>query len=87
MTAMPTIGSADPSRPRSTATTATANKRVTDDVAEQGRILARVADLVDEGRLRTTVAHQLQGLTVDNIVEGTALVESGRMVGKIVVTA
>ena len=35
----------------------------------------------------TTVAHQLQGLTVDNIVEGTALVESGRMVGKIVVTA
>ncbi|MEA5645244.1 MAG: zinc-binding alcohol dehydrogenase family protein [Cutibacterium granulosum] len=59
----------------------------TDDVAEQGRILARVADLVDEGRLRTTVAHQLQGLTVDNIVEGTALVESGRMVGKIVVTA
>lgn len=59
----------------------------TADVAEQGRILARVADLVDEGRLRTTVAHQLQGLTVDNIVEGTALVESGRMVGKIVVTA
>lgn len=57
----------------------------TDDVAEQGRILAEVARLVDEGRVRTTASHRLTGLTAATVIEATQLVESGRMVGKVVI--
>jgi zinc-binding alcohol dehydrogenase family protein len=58
----------------------------TADIAEQGWLLARVAALVDEGRLRTTVSEQLSPINAANLRRAHELVESGRMRGKIVVS-
>ena len=58
----------------------------TADIAEQGRLLARVAALVDAGRLRTTVSEQLSPINAANLRRAHQLVESGRMRGKIVLS-
>lgn len=58
----------------------------TPDIAEQGRLLARVAALVDAGRLRTTVSEQLSPINAANLRRAHALVESGRMRGKVVLS-
>ncbi|GAA4540947.1 zinc-binding alcohol dehydrogenase family protein [Pseudonocardia xishanensis] len=54
--------------------------------ATQREILNRVADLVDEGRLRTTLTATLEGLTGDTLRRAHELSESGRAVGKIALT-
>jgi zinc-binding alcohol dehydrogenase family protein len=56
----------------------------TADMAEQGRLLARVAALVDEGHLRTTVSEQMSPINAANLKRAHALIESGRMRGKLV---
>lgn len=56
----------------------------TPDMIEQHRLLDRVADLVDEGRLRTTVTRTLSPITAKTLREAHALVETGGTVGKIV---
>ncbi|MCE4555932.1 zinc-binding alcohol dehydrogenase family protein [Pelomonas cellulosilytica] len=56
----------------------------TPDVGEQGRLLARVAALVDAGRLRTTVSERLTPIHAATLRQAHALVESGRMRGKVV---
>lgn len=56
------------------------------DAASQGRILSEVAALIDAGELRTTVGTTLSGMTVDNLVQAHALLESGTAVGKVVIT-
>lgn len=56
----------------------------TADVAAQGRLLARVAALVDQGRLRSTVSERLQPIDAVQLRRAHALVESGRMRGKVV---
>jgi zinc-binding alcohol dehydrogenase family protein len=58
----------------------------TADVAEQGRLLARIAALVDAGRVRTTVSEQLRPINAANLRRAHELVESGRMRGKIVLS-
>ena len=58
----------------------------TPDLAEQGRLLACVAALVDAGRLRTTVSEQLSPINAANLRRAHALVESGRMRGKVVLS-
>lgn len=58
----------------------------TPDIAEQGRLLARVAALVDAGRLRTTVSEQFSPINAANLRRAHALVESGRMRGKLVLS-
>lgn len=58
----------------------------TADIAEQGRLLARVAALVDEGRVRTTVSEQFSPINAANLRRAHALVESGRMRGKVVLS-
>ncbi|PJK00711.1 NADPH:quinone reductase [Lysobacteraceae bacterium NML91-0213] len=57
----------------------------TADIAEQGRILARVAGLVDAGRLRGTLAETLRPISVDTLGEAHRRLESGRSIGKLVV--
>jgi zinc-binding alcohol dehydrogenase family protein len=54
------------------------------DMGEQGALLSRVADLVDAGRIRSTLARQGGRITATDLVAAHAAVESGRMVGKIV---
>ncbi|MFG6413390.1 zinc-binding alcohol dehydrogenase family protein [Roseateles sp. DC23W] len=58
----------------------------TPDIARQGELLARVATLVDAGRLRSTVSEQLSPINAANLRRAHALVESGRMRGKIVLS-
>jgi zinc-binding alcohol dehydrogenase family protein len=54
----------------------------TDDMAEQGRLLATVADLLDEGILVTTRQNTVTGLTPDNVQAMHIQQESGTMMGK-----
>ena len=58
----------------------------TEDMAEQHRILERVAELVDAGRIRTTLTRTLQGFTADNHRQAHQLVEAGQMIGKLAIT-
>lgn len=59
----------------------------TPDIAEQGRILARVAELVDSGKVRTTMTTRLRGINAATLRKATEMVESGHMIGKVVVEA
>lgn len=56
------------------------------DLTEQHRILDEVADLVDAGRIRSTATTVLRPITAETLREAHRLVESGRVIGKVVVT-
>jgi zinc-binding alcohol dehydrogenase family protein len=56
----------------------------TPDMGEQGRLLAEVAELVDGGRIRTTVNHHLGTINAENLRRAHALIESGKAQGKVV---
>lgn len=54
------------------------------NMASQGQILQRVADLLDAGLLKTTLQMTLEGFSVANFTKAHELVEAGHMTGKIV---
>ena len=56
----------------------------TPDMIEQHRLLNRVAGLVDEGVLKTTVNEEFGKIDAANLRRAHALVESGRARGKVV---
>ena len=56
-----------------------------EDMIEQHRILDRVAELVDEGVLRTTATTVLTPIDAERLRQAHRLVESGRTMGKVVV--
>lgn len=58
----------------------------TPDMIEQQRLLDATADLVDRGVLRTTVTRTIEDFSSAGLKEAHRAVESGRMIGKIVVT-
>jgi len=58
----------------------------TDDMVEQQRLLDRVSGLVDAGRLRTTLQQTFSPINAENLRRAHALVESGRSIGKVVVS-
>jgi NADPH:quinone reductase-like Zn-dependent oxidoreductase len=53
----------------------------------QARLLDRIADLVDEGRIVSTVNRTLSPLGVDTLREAHRILESSGTVGKVVITA
>jgi NADPH2:quinone reductase len=57
----------------------------TPDMIEQKHLLARVAGLIDEGRIRSTVSQRIADFSAAGIRHAHELVESGRMTGKVVV--
>ncbi|GLQ89184.1 zinc-binding alcohol dehydrogenase family protein [Dyella flagellata] len=57
----------------------------TADMAEQGRILARVAALIDAGELRGIQRESLSPINAQNLREAHRRLESGRTIGKLVV--
>ncbi len=57
----------------------------TEDMIEQHHILNKVADLLDEGVLKTTLNQTLIGLTADNLKKAHHLLESGKTIGKIAI--
>lgn len=56
----------------------------TPDMVRQHELLNRVADMVDDGRLTTTLGEHFGAITADNLRRAHALIESGKAVGKIV---
>jgi NADPH:quinone reductase len=58
----------------------------TPDMAHQGEILQQAAELFDAGVLRHTMTTHLGSLSVASLREAHALLESGRAVGKIVMS-
>lgn len=57
----------------------------TEDMVEQHNILNIVADLLDDGILKTTLNTTLNGLTAENLKKAHELLESGRTIGKIAI--
>jgi NADPH:quinone reductase len=57
----------------------------TADMVAQHELLDEVARLVDAGTVRSTLTHQLGPINAANLRSAHAQVESGRMVGKVVV--
>ena len=62
----------------------TRSREGTADLAEQGRILARVAKLVDAGELRCIARETLSPIDAANLREAHRRAESGRGIGKLV---
>lgn len=56
----------------------------TPDMARQGEILARLAELVDGGSLRSTATRVLEPIDAANLRLAHGLLEEGRMIGKLV---
>jgi len=54
----------------------------TDDMAEQGKLLARVAELLDSSTIQSTRSETMNGLTAENIQAMHIKQESGAMMGK-----
>lgn len=57
----------------------------TEDMIEQHNILNIVADLLDDGILKTTLNTTLNGFTSENLKKAHELLESGRTIGKIAI--
>jgi len=57
----------------------------TPDMIEQKHLLSRVAELVDAGRVRTTMTQAIEDFSAAGLRRAHELVESGRMTGKVVV--
>nr|WP_053546243.1 zinc-binding alcohol dehydrogenase family protein [Corynebacterium deserti] len=57
----------------------------TPDMDEQGKILNKIADMVDRGQFKAVTSTVLDGLTAESVMEGHRLVEQGKMSGKIVI--
>lgn len=57
------------------------------DQVQQHRLLDEVADLVDAGRLRTTLTTTLAPIDAEQLREAHRLVEDGHVIGKVVVSA
>jgi NADPH2:quinone reductase len=62
----------------------TRSRYQTPDMGEQGRLLNEVAELVDSGRIQTTMQANLGTINATNLKQAHALVESGKTIGKIV---
>ncbi|NKJ34057.1 zinc-binding alcohol dehydrogenase family protein [Rhizobium sp. SG570] len=56
----------------------------TADMIEQHRLLTKVAELVDAGKVRTTLTETAGTINAANLKKAHALVETGRMKGKVV---
>jgi zinc-binding alcohol dehydrogenase family protein len=62
----------------------TRSMHATHDIAEQGKLLAEVAGLVDAGKVRTTLAEVVGPINAEHLKRAHALQESQRQRGKLV---
>ena len=58
----------------------------TTDMIEQHKLLAKVAEMVDAGQVKTTFATDFGTINAENLIKAHALLESGKSKGKIVLT-
>ena len=61
----------------------TRSRYKTADMIEQHKILDRLADLIDAGKIRTTLHKTLSPINAKNLREAHKLVESGKSIGKV----
>jgi len=57
----------------------------TADIQKQHEILDKVANLVDRGKIKTTLSKTIEGLTVQSFKDAHTLSESGKTIGKIAI--
>lgn len=57
----------------------------TEDMIEQHHILNKIADLLDDGVLKTTLKETYKGLSVESLKKAHQLLESGKTIGKIAI--
>lgn len=57
----------------------------TEDMIEQHHILNKIADLLDDGVLKTTLKETYKGLSVENLKKAHQLLESRKTIGKIAI--
>jgi NADPH:quinone reductase-like Zn-dependent oxidoreductase len=56
----------------------------TDDMSEQHSLLAQIARWVDKGKIQSTLTERLSPINATNLRAAHARLESGRMIGKLV---
>jgi NADPH2:quinone reductase len=64
----------------------TRSKFETKDMDEQGKILNRLSRLVDDNKISCPVTRQLSPINVSNITEAHNIIETGSMIGKLVIS-
>ena len=55
----------------------------TPDMGKQGRLLSRMAELIDRGELRSTQMQTFSPINAENLKKAHALAESGKAIGKV----
>lgn len=58
----------------------------TDDMITQHEILDKISQMLDKGQLQSTLTKSLTPLNATNLRKAHSLVESGHMIGKVVVS-
>ncbi len=58
----------------------------TEDMAEQGKILSKVAELIDQKAIRSTLGKNLGCINASNLIEAHRILESGASIGKLVLS-
>ncbi len=58
----------------------------TDDLIKQHELLNKVADLVDSGKVKTTLTQKLTPINLANIVKAHAMIEERKTIGKLVIS-
>jgi len=58
----------------------------TEDIEEQSHILERIASLVDEGKIKSTLTKTLNGFSVETFKEAHKIAQTGKAIGKIAIT-
>ncbi|WP_313591557.1 zinc-binding alcohol dehydrogenase family protein [Agrobacterium cavarae] len=58
----------------------------TADILEQHKVLNHVSELVDQGKIRTTLTETFGTINAANLIKAHALIESGKAKGKIVLS-
>lgn len=56
----------------------------TEDMIKQHHILNKVAELLDSGKIQSTMTENVGDITVDNLIKAHSIIEKGNMIGKIV---
>jgi NADPH:quinone reductase-like Zn-dependent oxidoreductase len=59
----------------------------TDDILEQHKLLTETARLVEQGIIKTTLQQNLGQINAENLIQAHRLVESGKAIGKVVLTS
>ncbi len=58
----------------------------TDDMIEQHNVLEHLAQMIDQGQIKTTLTKTLSPINLENIAQAHELIERAQMIGKLVIS-